>query len=1030
MHRIRLSFVLRGHGPEALDARAEAALVDKLSSERHGRDEARRRFAAAWWCEELMLHDWMPNEQTIQFRGPYWAVMHESHYTAICTARTNLKPLSYKPWMAAKSAGLLLLGEKLRDCPDPSKLKCKRSARHSNFPECTKCQRNRAAYQKVMCTPGATRDQRDEVLKAMLDHNKEWHEDRECALKLKYGAYRTDAEGCYECDDKCGSQWVELPVDPQGRKNKSTGTKGQVFPFAIQANVVCGTLNRMTIVPKHITTGTNFGLTCLVMALWRAHEMGRLQGQNSPILYRHTDGGPDNLSFHTHMFHFLCVWLGIFNKLIWFRFDAGHSHTEIADRLFGIMKRLFATDDGSRPEACASFKELHDKMQKQFSKCTERTEMEYLFANWDFDAWYRTASFGCNKAFAGISFDNVFQYEYVGEKLWYHGGVRVTYKERLSTEGTSDDAEWCPIERVVVAGADGQTSHSWNTTTTEGVLFMDGPPDLRHEPPMEDFSDKTTGEDVYKMCNALVDKRDGEPEQLGPEAARHWRALGSVFKEAPRANAMPYLPITRDGESFSGSPRKLLPLLKGLRRFPRPLITWDPFADPPPVCQDVVQVGKPQKSHAVRWSRPGTGASDGAGNSKEHATAPLRDPATVNNVAHAGYTAAARKSARAAMGDEEWASLALSAVERVEKGLLYLVRLGVAEGEFKLGVAEAGDIITRDEGVDSDSDEEAEDVQARCYVQARWYVKSTMAWAWGSTPEFIPYVKANERQVDPVLTGNFLFEIEDGWLTESSKTNVRDGKRDSIVFRSAFMARLRLLASKNPASLLDSNDANEPGARARAGGGRGQGRQAGRGSGARARGRGDGPGGGTENPSEPQTILSNDLSSYVGRYLTERQTRFLSGADLRKDASLVKLLIEMIEKSLSSAGIPVDAATMRMKKPMLEHPAQVTLCIMCTAAKAVLGFASFRMEDPAYLYEVHVSPDARPGTLTKHQPGLGCALLAEFGAQARHAGKKTLRLTVHEKNSRARKIYGILGYEMSPTSPEGADYVIMDMNMA
>ena len=67
--------------------------------------------------------------------------------------------------------------------------------------------------------------------------------------------------------------------------------------------------------------GCNFGLTNLVMALKRAKELNRLP-MNVDRLVRHTDGGPDNVAWVTHFFHWLLVYLGIFNEVLWFRFEA------------------------------------------------------------------------------------------------------------------------------------------------------------------------------------------------------------------------------------------------------------------------------------------------------------------------------------------------------------------------------------------------------------------------------------------------------------------------------------------------------------------------------------------------------------------------------------------------------------------------------------------------------------------------------------------------------------------------------------
>ena len=132
-----------------------------------------------------------------------------------------------------------------------------------------------------------------------------------------------------------------------GRYNKSTAKKA--YHFAIQSNVICGEdgILRFAFVPKNIATGGNFGLTNLVLVIWRAHEKGLLKNHVKQLI-RHTDGGPDNVTFPTHVLHWLLVYIGVFDSVLWFRFEAGHSHTELADRYFALIKKLFETDASSR----------------------------------------------------------------------------------------------------------------------------------------------------------------------------------------------------------------------------------------------------------------------------------------------------------------------------------------------------------------------------------------------------------------------------------------------------------------------------------------------------------------------------------------------------------------------------------------------------------------------------------------------------------------------------------------------------------
>jgi hypothetical protein len=126
--------------------------------------------------------------------------------------------------------------------------------------------------------------------------------------------------------------------------------------------------------------------------------------------------------------------------MIWFRFEAGHSHTEIADRLFAILKKLFDADSNARVGPLETFAELESKLRETFAKAQEHFELGFDFANWDFEEWFTTSQFDTDdtfegkklvdNSFGGYSFDLVFKYTYVGPALWQHGGVKVRRHQR------------------------------------------------------------------------------------------------------------------------------------------------------------------------------------------------------------------------------------------------------------------------------------------------------------------------------------------------------------------------------------------------------------------------------------------------------------------------------------------------------------------------------------------------------------------------------------------------------------------------
>jgi hypothetical protein len=775
-HRQRKALVLRGFSPQSMHFETEAKLALKTLEARHGREQQRTAFARNWWHNELSLHDWLPNEHAIQFKGPFWEVLHKQCYKPVATAQSGLPPLSYKPWKSQMLPGARQLASTFADCSNPECIRVRRSARHSHFPECVDCQRRRAAYLQVMSAPGSSAASRDEALQSLQEHMSEWQTDRSIALKLKDHSSGKQRESCYECDDKCGSQWVELPVAEGGRDNKTTATLK--FKFGLQCNVIVGGggVNRFMVVPKHIKTGSNFGLTCLLLAIWRAKEMGRLDGQAGQCFYRHTDGGPDNLSIATHILHWLLVWLGVFQELIWFRFDSGHSHTELADRFFAMLKRLFATTRGAeRAQRLDDFKHLEEEMHKTFKGSAEGVELEYLFANWDLNQWFEFCHFQIDKDFGNISFDNVFRYTY-DETCWNNGCVKVTYKRRLAWTGGSKgkDCEWSPFVQVTTQ------SGERNVTTEAGVVFVTHPPGALKEPQREDYSQ--TPCEAAAVIRKLVDKRDGQPEELSANAKAHWAALESVYKLGHRPGMLPEMPTTVQGFTFSGSPRQLLPILKGLRRFARPMLYWDPFEDeapaewPDPASVELrAAMGEPGSAQEPTET---SGVCDN-----------LRDPRVSNTVTGAHWRKNQSDKESQQVCDEEWAKTFASKVpvKRIIEGELYLVQLLVAEGGFRLGFAEAGK------------------PQGHSQHEAKWFVKSSVG-PWNDTPTFKPYEKGGKRETDAIDCGAFLMELDDGWLTDASQSV----KHTSLRLKLDFVRKIRILASLYPyeygANIKDAED--------------------------------------------------------------------------------------------------------------------------------------------------------------------------------------------------------------------------------
>ena len=182
-HRSKIHLVTRGFGPQSLKSAQLAKLELRALEERKGVKTRRAAWARTWWADELALHDWLPNETAIQFKGVPWDLLHREHYTAAAVANSGDRPLKYKAWKAQMLPGARLLAEAQDPPPeDCTKIRVRRSARHSNFPECNDCKRLRQAYMDVMTTAGSSQARRDTALKALKAHMYDWQKDRAVSL--------------------------------------------------------------------------------------------------------------------------------------------------------------------------------------------------------------------------------------------------------------------------------------------------------------------------------------------------------------------------------------------------------------------------------------------------------------------------------------------------------------------------------------------------------------------------------------------------------------------------------------------------------------------------------------------------------------------------------------------------------------------------------------------------------------------------------------------------------------------------------
>ena len=774
--RTRLQLTLTGIGPLESNADELARRVVRKVKQ-HG--SAAFDFAVKFWLEEFMCHDFMPNEHTIQVRGPAFAVVHESLY--LPRARQVKLALRFKQFMRAQKKALAIKQEDILPNHPPRTLKFKRSAKHSKFPECTKCQELRGEYYRLAKTPGVDPDAVAKAMKNLMDHMLDWKGDREFALRLKFDCSNPDHCAIYFCDDKCGSHWLRLPVSETGRDSKRNAKA--LYDFCIQGNVVAGVdgINAFTALPPNVGTGANFGLSNFLLSVWKAYEKGRLK-EHVRYAYRHTDGGSDNMAHVTNVFHWLLVYIGAFDRLTWFVFEAGHSHTELVDWLFSLLKGLFESPNAARVTPIGSFPELFDRIGGRFAKCKEATDVLWDFANWDFVTYFENQQI-MDPKFSGIQACRAYKYEY-NEEFWAHGCVTLHFKDNLSYQGGFREAEWGPIElgtkKVPSRSNPGtQAEVACNVTVPGGEPFILKPPDLRFEPRRAEYDAEKT-ESLGTMCAKISEVRGS---QLSSTARAHWKCLSELHSKFTNAQLFPDLPqqVSADGHTFAfdGLPRKLLPILKELQRFPRPF-NHDLFNEAPPGAFPSERAGpctRTRMSPCVCnffFVCAGTARAPAAApahapldRTEEEEGAALRDPRRVNHLTSGRYPQSQRARDDADLSNEEWAVSAPAHCSTVEVTGLYLLRIEEYEGEYNLGLA----IVDRKDAKDGEQD--AEDTWSiSWFTRTAW--KARKEDQWGDNPVFEPHKvgpsRGARRATDSgIKLPSFILRVEDSDLTAQGR---------------------------------------------------------------------------------------------------------------------------------------------------------------------------------------------------------------------------------------------------------------------
>ena len=566
-----------------------------------------------------------------------------------------------------------------------------------------------------------------------------------------------------------------------------------------------------------------------------------------------------------------------------------------------------------------------------------------------------------------------------------------------------------------------------NVTDAAGVRFVGCPPRImQSEPQRENYRDmekdaeddeeenegeqpqgsgsKKSVEATIKSIQGLLSKRQDKSERLPEKAVTHWNALKAAFSAGARAGALPDMPVTYSGVTFSGCPRQFLPILKEMRRFPRPFIYWDPFKDEPPSSwPDAAAARAAQEARGVQPE--GLGEPDRQGGSEGG----LRDAREHCHVTGFHYTKVQRAMALRQLTEEDWVEgfagvAGKNRKEPIEEGLLYLMQLSVPEGGFKLGFAQAGKarIFALEEGAQH---------------QAKWFVKTGERTTWSETPTFIPYMVGQKRSVEYVPSESFLMVVDDQWLTEGT---VAAKHTEGFRITKDFMRRLRLLKEEYPVEFGEVHDRRHQQTGAQQAAPRAPHRATDpEGETMRAEGRGKRPADdeaadSTAAAKRPATtplpspapkatdLAVIELQRYVQVHLpaalvTKELGSAVSDKELKGDVQL------LVDQGLQECGVMIGPTNMRLKLSGLKTKTWLVVRGPTSAAQgqsSVLGFiaygkATYAGSPAGYIHELHVHASLRG-------KGVGTALMVAAEDDLRTMGLSLCYLTVHTNNMRAQ----------------------------
>jgi len=189
-----------------------------------------------------------------------------------------------------------------------------------------------------------------------------------------------------EMDDKCGSNFLHLPSPVGGREVGPNATRWK-YRIGLQGNLFPGGLLRLSIVPPCLRTGSNFGCSAFLSAIFEMSKSFTL----GDVTVRLTDSGPDNDSLCTHQFHCSLVHYGALNRLIWIRLEPKHSHN-VADRVHSMIKEILWPRSGALEGGCASPWDLEQVIKTALKTQKGSPQLAWHLVNFDFDKYFAGCS--------------------------------------------------------------------------------------------------------------------------------------------------------------------------------------------------------------------------------------------------------------------------------------------------------------------------------------------------------------------------------------------------------------------------------------------------------------------------------------------------------------------------------------------------------------------------------------------------------------------------------------------------------------